>query len=581
MPGGGSRGDSGGSWSPPDVSGGSTGTAGRSGTRGVGATTRGTPTAPIGVGAATTGPGATRALACVRRGSITSFTEDAWWTWWQLNKHEHLPANAMVAIEPQGGRYAQRDESHDARDRVIERLNADLDHRDAEVRAAAAVAFGRLAAGDAVPGLIECLSDPSLQVREAAILGLGATGAARVAPLLLALASDGRLPGNAGRDSVSPDARPLALLALGLGRRHGLTGAVDGFVTDLLDESGDDERTELGSGALLFHALTGNQPGPYAQSALVDPREALGLRCRAAESLPLGQDPSVLPELDGALHDAQLDLRRSAALALGRVLHPSVRDELVLHYERESEEMVRGFLLLSIARQGGPTARDFLLEVLDEDDSRMAPWAALALGTLARRESDEIAREALQRAALDEGNRTTRLALMLACGLSRNGAAVEQLADELSDSGDARTRVICAQSLALIGDAAARQALLDGLDRERSDEVRAAVAEALGHLGDERDADVLLSLLDEQKRPELVRVAALALGHHGSRRALDGLVERAEERRTSETTRAAIYDALGLLLDPHSGRVLPEAAQHSNFAVLPDWIDRALAASTL
>jgi hypothetical protein len=58
-------------------------------------------------------------------------------------------------------------------------------------------------------------------------------------------------------------------------------------------------------------------------------------------------------------------------------------------------------------------------------------------------------------------------------------------------------------------------------------------------------------------------------------------MERAEDASVRRGERAATLDALGLMLDARGGLLLDGTVAGSNFAVLPDWMDRALAVSTL
>src|SRR5437867_2919898 len=85
---------------------------------------------------------------------------------------------------------------------------------------AAALALARIAGADAVEPLLRLLEDRSEEVRERAILALGASGSSRAVAPLLQIARDGT-PVRDSKDKVSPYARPLAIVALALGRRAG------------------------------------------------------------------------------------------------------------------------------------------------------------------------------------------------------------------------------------------------------------------------------------------------------------------------------------------------------------------------
>ena len=86
------------------------------------------------------------------------------------------------------------------------------------MRAAAIVAYARVAGDEAVDKAIEMLDDSQEDVKRAAILALGASGSERGAHALLRIAHTGSLEGQA---RIMPDARPLAVVALGLARDRG------------------------------------------------------------------------------------------------------------------------------------------------------------------------------------------------------------------------------------------------------------------------------------------------------------------------------------------------------------------------
>src|SRR5262249_34835097 len=156
-------------------------------------------------------------------------------------------------------------------------------HARPEVRAAAAVALGRIEGSSAIPRLMPLLADDSLAVREAAVLALGATGSVSATPGLLHLAQDGR-PAAPG-DNVPPAApRPLALLALGVARRHGLADVADGFVQDIVTDAAT-STSDVETAGLLYASLS---PSPgldaFAMDAMSDARQPTLLRCRATEN---------------------------------------------------------------------------------------------------------------------------------------------------------------------------------------------------------------------------------------------------------------------------------------------------------
>ena len=561
----------------------------------------------------------TRARAVVRAATTGVDIDQNWWTYWELNKLRYLQPNrydetrrvrtlagqplgdaelgratlaSATSVGAPGSRYAFDQPAvalgvaEQARRDLLPDLHDLLRDRDSEVRAAAATALGRLAGRDAVPRLLPLLDDNVQAVREAAVLALGATGSLEAAAALQRLAQQGHNGPGAGTES-GRSARPLAIVALGLASRHGFPAEVSAPLVEDVLLSDEARQEDLGVAGLLYGRLVADPnaeaaaPERTVLEAVEDGRLDTGLRCRAVESLGCADDPALLRTLNIALNDEDAQLRRSAALALATLPHAGAMATLKEHYASEAEEVLRGYLLLAMGEQGGPEARAFLRSTLVHGDKAMEAWAALALGSLLRREPDADSLDALRLAASKEAVRDSRLALTVALGLARDAQSMTPFVAQLSDAGDPTARAVAAQALGLLGGPAARDALADRLERETDAPVRVAIAQALGCLGDLRDAAALLEVFRQTEIPQLRQQAALALGYHASQGALDGLLQMVRDARTTGPARAAALDALGLMLDPQPGPMLAELGCDTNFDMFPEWLARALAASTL
>jgi len=535
----------------------------------------------------TGGRGSSRRGTAMQRSSTGAEPMEDWWRWWETNKLRFMQPNRLVETTTRAhGRYGFGSDilpgaATSARGELIPLLEQHCEHPDAVVRQRAVAALGRLGGADAVPRLIGMLGDASLYVRESAILALGATGSMQAVPTLLHLASDGTLPEESGGGVVST-ARPLALLALGIGRRHGLSQAVDGFVAAIVDGLEEDDREELGTAAMLYHTLAYNEDlSAFAHEVFADVDVGATARCRATETLRLSGDPADLPKLTHALAGNDLQVRRSAALSMGGFEHPLVLPRLQTAFELEEEPMARGFILIAIGEQGGETARDFLVEVIDEGSSGARPWAALALGILARSGDDDVARKAIL-AGLDvESDHSARGAYMLACGIARDREAGGALAGLVAESKDPRQRMFAALALAMSNAPEAHGVLRAQLETESSPLPRVALAQALGLIGVPDDAGVLVETLRDISVPDLQVLIAVALGFHGTEESMAGLMEIVRDDDTGATARGAALDALGLMLDASPGLQLVEASSSANFDVFPGWLIRALTTTTL
>ena len=574
--------------------------------------------AGAGSAGAMSGGGALTSRGALGRGQLTTGvawtsdgSEDDWWLWWEMNKLRFLKPHRLASTGAASGTLTRgfnaaaggpidtfgtqvgSSVATQVRAELMPELLSMLHAEDALLRARAAVTLGRLGGREAVEPLTALLADEQMVVRHAAILGLGATGAMEAAPTLLHLATDGTLPGGDGQQ-LSSWARPLAFVALGLGRRHGMSPVLDGFIADLAPTAMH-ERAELGTAALLYQTLSPcDDLAVFAQGLVGDEDCDPGLRCRATETLGQAGDAAELPSLTHLLGDGQLEVRRSAALAMSSLKHPLAVPALETAYELEKEPVARGFLLLAVAEQGGDGAREFLVRVARGGPQATRPWAALGLGLLARALDDagDAAGAAQVKARAQicdvlrdglgtEANHSAIGAWMLAAGLARDAQVVPPLRDAMIRSKDQRLRMFAALSLAMIGDAESRPLMLEQLELETAPLAIVGLTQALGAFGVAEDGPALVAAVHEMRAPSTQALLAVALAFHGSDAAVTGLMAVARDESASAASRAAAVDGLGLLLDRQPGLMLQEVAADANFAVFPDWMNSVLTGFTL
>jgi HEAT repeat protein len=521
--------------------------------------------------------------------TFTSAGDEDWFLWWEMNKLHFLTPNRLREARADSQTYSFRSShgrvgAEQARAELLPALRELVRADDALLRARAAVALGRIGGADAVAHLTPLLEDEALVVRHAALLALGATGAMQAAPLLLHVAGHGSLP-DRPEAGISPWARPIAVLSLGIGRRHGLSDVVDGFVTDLAERTRAADGTssdDLATAAMLYHVLSPNEDvGAWATTLVDDEGRGASARCRAAETLRGAGDPSLLPLLTRALGGSDLQLRRSAALGLGALPHPLVRAELQTAFELEEEPVARGFILIALAEQGGEEAAAFLAKVARKGSTLDRPWAALALGLHARTSGDQVALDAIRDGLRNDRNRSVKGAWMLASGIARDVESAPSLRRAVDRESDPRDRMFAALALGMIGDDEARPVLAARLERETAPIAIVGLSQALGAFGEENDAPVLLRTVRDVEQPQLQALLSVAMGFHGTQGSLTGLLEIARDERGSAASRAAAVDALGLMLDPFEGLVLADVSSDANFHAFPGWMDGVLSTFTL
>jgi HEAT repeat protein len=530
---------------------------------GSGGPATGGPAGPV-VGGGAAGPttgGASGPAAPGGGGPSTGGALAADWTvWWELNKLDFL-----VAKRPAIGGAEEGTTTADAgryRPRALALAAKGIDGDHAAVRAAAAVLGGRL--GLHPDRLKDAFDDASGAVRHGALLGLGLSPRPDALRLLAEILKD-----QTRAERISPLARYYASLGLGLAR---LQGAPEDLETLIGNEARSLQSTQDRLGALGFAQLVPSA-GLRVQALawLEDLKVSQAVRCRAAESLRAFGDAETLRALQDALGDRQLEVRRSAALALGHVPEPLALQALQTAADLEAEQLTRGYLLLSIGRRGGPEAGRFLREILARESGMVRPFAALALGLQARQDSDAESRTALRKLLAGARGADVTQATALALGLAIDGQAVELLTGLLEASGSEQERHFAALALGLIGGEPAKAALRRQLAREKAPFAELAAAQALGLQGDPADAPLLLATLAEAPNVELRLQYAAALGLHGSNEAIEGLLNLCEGGQLPPAAEAAALEALGVLLEDGQHYSIGRLARSINPGAMPDW----------
>ena len=187
--------------------------------------------------------------------------------------------------------------------RNIDGLIKALSYKDSDVRFAAAFAVGRIGDPRAIPPLTTALNDENLNVREAAAIALGEIGDPQAIPALITALND--------KDS---NVRRLAVRALG---EIGDPQAIPPLITALDDQNQDVRKAAAGALDTLHWS-----PGRDATGVAYWMGKGDWDRC-----VKIGV-PAIEP-LTKALNHRDLDLRRAAAAALGRIKGPRAIPPLI------------------------------------------------------------------------------------------------------------------------------------------------------------------------------------------------------------------------------------------------------------
>lgn len=500
--------------------------------------------------------------------SVPDSSED-WLQWWEANKLRWLEPGLRTPLDVDDD--VTRGESSTAKLRrgLAPRLEQELAHAQAEVRAAATFAYARAAGAAAVPALVALFDDPSVPVRESAILALGTSASEAGVHALLSLLIEER--------EVTPRAKALAVVGLGVARMHGRGSGTDAMLASLLEPLEAAGGDEVLQAVMLHQALAPSAElaarvrcasGRFEEKCKHDEAHA-GTIERALEGLRFDADvAAVLPRLLDAAHGRVVEERRAAASALADV--PGALDALLTAHELEHEPLARGLLLISIGEQGGEKARAYLSERLTKGKKHEFAWAALGLGLLAGEGDDAEARAAL-RAAFDEASQKEKESVALALGFARDREAHGRLVKTLADSRADRLRMFAAIALGLIDDRAGHGVLLEAIASANCAYARAGMALALALQDEPGDTERLVKLLADERRPESLRDLALALGLRGTSETAGALV-RLLETDTPVAVRAATVDALGLAVTDAPQLAATRLGRDSNYAAWPAWV---------
>ena len=244
---------------------------------------------------------------------------------------------------------------------------------------------------------------------------------------------------------------------------------------------------------------------PPLLQLLKDPEDEV----RIAACLGLGffKDPSTFDEITSVLlDDPKIEVRQSAAKALGNTGHPAALPYLMeaLHdsywwYEREH---AAGDLLSAIEKTG-MAAVDPLIEALQDKEGTVRKFAATLLGRL----GDPRAIEPLGMALYDLHHEVGKAS---AESLARFGSpSLEVLVEALSHP-EMWIRIHAIDALSRIKDGRVTPILLNMLnDPER--EVKKTVIQSLGELKDPRSSNALQEIVSNRADRELHTLAKQAL----------------------------------------------------------------------
>jgi peptidylprolyl isomerase len=212
------------------------------------------------------------------------------------------------------------------------RLAELLTDDDAETRAAAARAFGRIGANEGVQPLISRLTDPELAVRREVIFALGQIGDAAARDALVRIA--GSNADGAERDE--------AVLALGKLEGDGAAEAILPFLGDA--------NPRVRADAAIALARTGDAVAANDLRSLLADKEP-SVRTAAAWAIGRLEATELSADVRPLLDDADPDVRRAAIKAIGTLRDSTVVEALARH-AGDPDWRTRAEVAIALGRTG-------------------------------------------------------------------------------------------------------------------------------------------------------------------------------------------------------------------------------------
>jgi predicted RNA methylase len=153
----------------------------------------------------------------------------------------------------------------------------------------------------------------------------------------------------------------------------------------LLAEPDEDQA----DGVLRSAARLGREAAEKALVAIAEAKAPARARLASLVGRVASTDPSIVPSLLTLLDDAEPKTRRNAVLALGRLSHDDVKDEveaaLIAYWEREPRVDHRRSVAEALGKRGGKASEALLADVIT-DDAELGRIVAKALLRLRRTE---------------------------------------------------------------------------------------------------------------------------------------------------------------------------------------------------
>ncbi|OPZ83532.1 MAG: Phycocyanobilin lyase subunit alpha [bacterium ADurb.Bin429] len=373
-----------------------------------------------------------------------------------------------------------------------------------------------------VPALIPLMKDKEVQVSNYAINALGNLRDVRAVPPLLTLMLTGEgdsalLASEAlrhiGKPAVShileaywqtkETAQRLKLFDL---LKQMRVPALAAFYADVFIREADIELRKAAAQALATMFDARAVPALLAATKDTDPE----LRQAAASALRHSRERTTTDTLLPLLHDPQGSVRIAAINALFERDDDRVMPALMLILnDGDPQVRTRVYVLLLAIQQDKPTALEFFLQAIQENDSEIRRFAVWGL-ELQYRLSPPIDRRRIITALLnllDNADTGMRREMIISLREYTDSQVIEALITLVQHDESPQVRASAAQNLGRIGDDHAIEPLMRAI-HDPVEWVRSEAKDALGRIGDRRAIRALQAIKDVGDQQDRQRTAS-------------------------------------------------------------------------
>lgn len=507
----------------------------------------------------------------------SSATSPDWRHWWANNSESWIKTRAHIrditlrradgagtdslrGFDPIGPSRARRE--------IVPHLQQALVSREPAMRAAAAVACGRIGGpgDDALrQSLTLLLADPLLDVQASTLLGLGFQGHEESIPLLAAIASDSGLGRQMLRqpDGVPTQLRSVACTALAMTVARTKSPLADGVAALLMRIAlSDIPSMDLRGSAVLATGLVGDDSIVPQLVALARNETAeRSLRANACTVLAKLGGASAVPVLAEITRSGSALLAPAAAAGLGIACAPGDETALrtLITAASSSDRAMLSAAIAALGETRSPRGMAALESIVLKGDNFASAQAAislaLALGTTANGKQLEILAAALKAC----GNQEDRPAFTLALAIAHHPDAAAEIESVLNKKNpDRELAWHHCTAAGVLGDRRLLESLSPWVRQSRDPALRQKASQAIATMHGEALLPDLLEVLAESRSNQTSLFATLgAIATIGDARAIAPLTQLLnKDAGLPELSRAAVLSAFGLLADKDSEPLL-------------------------